>query len=240
MSEVILIASGKGGVGKTVLAANLGAILAKRGASVVLMDLNMGRRSLDICLGLEDRIVYDVADAVTGICRIKQALVRDRRFPSLYLISAPQNRKKRTITDKEMIALCGDLKKSFDYIIMDVPGGNDEIVFAAAAAADRALIVAVPEYASIRDTDAMDEALRECGVLKRQVVVNKIMEGLHGRGVVPEPEEIANSLRIPVCGLIPFDENIHISANIGVPVVLARGSYIEKNFSRIVDRFLKN
>ena len=240
MSEVILVASGKGGVGKTVLTANIGAILAQRGASVVLIDLNLGRRNLDICLGMENRIVYDLADAVTGICRIKQSLVKDRRFPALFLISAPQNRKKSFVSDQEMSSLCSELKRSFDYIIMDAPAGIDDIVTSAALTADRAVIVTVPEYAAIRDTDMLDELLRECGVEKRSVVINKVMAGLFNKGVVPDPSEIAESLRLPISGLIPFDENIHVSANTGVPIVLAKGSYIEKNLSNIVDRILKN
>ena len=240
MSEVVLVASGKGGVGKTVLAANLGAILAARRASVVLIDLNIGRRNLDICLGLENRIVYDLADAVTGICRIKQSLVKDRRFPSLCLISAPQNRKKTCISEQDMIALCSDLKRSFDYIILDAPAGYEEIVSSAAAATDRAVIVTVPEYAAIRDTDMLDLSLREAGILKRSVVINKIMPDLYNKGVVPEPAAIAESLRLPVSGLISFDENIHISANIGVPIALAKNSYIEQNLSHIADRIFSN
>ena len=240
MSEVILVASGKGGVGKTVIAANLGAVLAQRGKSVVLVDLNLGRRNLDICLGMENRIVYDLADAIMGICRIKQSLVKDRRFPALYLISAPQSRKKSFISEKEMIAFCADLKRSFDYVILDAPAGIEEILLSAAAASDRAVIVTVPEYAAIRDTDMVDEVLKESGIGRRSVVINKIMEGLYNKGVVPEPSEIAESLRLPITGLIPFDENIHISANIGVPIVLAKGSYVERNLSQIADRILKN
>ncbi len=235
-----MVASGKGGVGKTVLAANLGAILARRGASVVLVDLNLGRRNLDICLGMEDRIVYDLTDAITGICRIKQSLVKDRRFSSLYLISAPQCRKKPFISEKEMSTFCSELKRSFDYVILDAPAGHDQIVLGAAAAADRAVIVTVPEYAAIRDTDMLDEVLKESGIGKRSVVINKIMEGLYNKGIVPEPSAIAESLRLPISGLIPFDENIHISANIGVPIALAKGSYIEKNLTQIVDRIIKN
>lgn len=240
MSEVILVGSGKGGVGKTVFTANLGAVLAQKNRSVVLIDLNLGRRNLDICLGLENRIVYDLADAITGICRIKQSLVKDRRFPALYLISAPQNKNKPFVSEAEMIKLCADLKRTFDYIILDVPAGFDEIVAAAAAAADRAVVITVPEFAALRDTDLLDEGLREAGIGKRSVVINKIMPDLYNKGLVPEPAEVAESVRMPLSGLIPFDENIHVSANIGVPIALAKGSYIEMNFTKIAERILSN
>ena len=239
MGEVILVASGKGGVGKTVIAANLGAVLSRRGASVVLMDMNIGLRSLDICLGLENRIIYDLSDALSGVCRRSQALVKDRRFSELYLISAPQSRKKTNITISDMKGFCEELKESFDYIIVDGPAGIDEGMLLAAAPADRAVIVSVPEYAAIRDADLVDGALRELDIQKRAVVVNKVMRSLYGKSLVPDPSQIAESLHSPICGMITYDENIHISSNIGIPIALAEGSYIEKNFSNITERIIK-
>lgn len=238
MGEIILVASGKGGVGKTVFTANLGAELAQRGASVVLIDMNIGLRSLDICLGLENRVVYDLTDAVSGTCSIKQSLIKDRRFKELYLISAPQVRNKHEITPEEMKLFCRDLKETYDYIIIDAPAGIDYGLSLAAAPADRAVIVTVPEYAAIRDADILDVFLRELGIYNRSVVINKIMAGLFKKGIVPDPMEIAEKLHLPVSGLIQFDQNIHISANIGVPVVTIKGSYIQRNFSVIADRII--
>ena len=238
MGEIILIASGKGGVGKTVFTANLGAELAQRGASVVLIDMNIGLRSLDICLGLENRVIYDLTDAITGTCKIKQALIKDRRFPELYLISAPQIRNKYEISSDEMKAFCRELKELYDYILIDAPAGVDDGLLLAAAPADRAVIVTVPEYAAIRDAELLDGVLKEIGIYNKCVVVNKIMANLYQKGLVPDPADIAESLRLPMTGLIQYDQNIHISANIGIPIVTAKGSYIQQNFSNIADRII--
>lgn len=238
MGEVIVIASGKDGVGKTVLAANLGAVLAQNNHSVVLMDLNFGSRNLDIYLGLENRIIYDLVDVVTGICRIKQALVRDRRFANLFLISAPQSRQKASISAEQLKALCHELKKVFDFIIIDAPAGNDGGLSLAISAADRAVVVTVPEYAAIRDTEIISDLLESKGIMNRSVVINKIIPELHQSGLVPEPEEIAEILRLPIAGLIAYDQNIHISTNMGVPIAAVQGSYIARNLNEIGIRIL--
>lgn len=238
LGETLVVASGKGGTGKTVFAANMGAALALREHSVVLVDMNIGLRNLDLCLGLENSIVYDLTDAVIGICRLKQALVRDKRFPELYLMSAAQNRDKARITLGEMRDLCLMLKKKFDYVIIDAPSGMGEDVRLAAAGADRAVLVTNPEYGAVRDADALDQLLARWGIRKKCVVINKVRPELLGTGVLPEPSDIAESLRIPVAGIIQNDENVLISANIGVPLVMEEGTYFEKNFLQIIERIL--
>lgn len=236
MGEAILIASGKGGVGKTVFTANLGAALAEKGASVVLIDMSIGLRSLDICLGLENRIVYDFSDVLAGICSVKQVMIRDRRFPELYLISAPQYRKRTGITPENMRAFCRELTENYDVVLIDAPAGIDESLISAAAAATGAILVTVPEYAAVRDAELLDQMLREAGIKQRCIAINKVMKRLYRTGLVPDPEDIAESLRLPVCGIIAYDENIHVSANIGIPIVTKKESYIARNFSRIADR----
>ncbi|HVI39856.1 MAG TPA: septum site-determining protein MinD [Anaerovoracaceae bacterium] len=239
MGKVILIASGKGGVGKTVFASNAGAKLAQEGYKVVLIDMNMGLRNLDICLGLENKIVYDVADVLTGVCRIKQALIRDRRFPELYLMSAPQNKQKAEITPLHMKVLCNKLKRNFDFIIIDAPAGIDEGLIMAGAGADAAVIVTVPEYAAVRDADALDQVLLEMGIKKRTYVINKVMANLICTGLVPSIAEIAETMRPNMAGIIQYDENIHIAANNGLPIVYKEGTYIEKNFKKILERIIE-
>ncbi len=239
MGKVILIASGKGGVGKTVFASNAGAKLAQQGYKVVLIDMNMGLRNLDICLGLENKIVYDVADVLSGVCRIKQALIKDRRFPELYLMSAPQNKQKTEITPLHMKVLCNKLKRNFDYIIIDALTGIDEGLTLAAAGADSAVIVTVPEYAAVRDADALDQLLLEMGITKRMYVINKVMANLMGTGLIPSISEIAESMRPDMAGIIQYDENIHLAANNGLPIVYKEGTYIEKNFCKILERIIE-
>lgn len=239
MGKVILIASGKGGVGKTVFTSNAGAKLAQEGYKVVLIDMNLGLRSLDICLGLENKVVYDVTDVLTGVCRIKQALVRDRRFPELYMMAAPQSRNKAEITPLHMKVLCRKLRKNFDYIIIDAPAGIGEDLAIAGAGADTAVIVTVPEYAAIRDADALDQVLLSIGIKNRTYVINKVMANLIYTGLVPGISEIAETLRPPMAGIIQYDENIHIAANNGLPIVYKEGTYIEKNFRKILDRIIE-
>lgn len=239
MGKVILIASGKGGVGKTVFASNAGAKLAQEGYKVALIDMNMGLRNLDICLGLENRVVYDVADVLTGMCRIKQALIKDRRFPELYLMSAPQNKQKAEITPLHMKVLCNKLKRNFDFIIIDAPAGIGDDLAVAAAGADSAVIVTVPEYAAVRDADMLDQLLLEMGIKKRTYVINKVLANLIGTGLVPSIAEIAEIMRPDMAGIIQYDENIHIAANNGLPIVYREGTYIEKNFKKILERIVE-
>lgn len=238
MGKVILIASGKGGVGKTMFTANVGATLAKRGKKVVLIDMNTGLRNLDIFLGLENKVVYDVADVLSGVCRIKQALIRDRRFDDLYLMAAAQNKEKIEVTPLHMKVLCNKLRKTFDYIIMDVGAGIDESLALAAAGADGAVIITVPEYVSVRDADVVDGVLLNLGIKDRKYVVNKVQSDLINSGLIPSLSEIAEIMRPKLAGIIQQDRNIHIAANNGMPIVLKEGSYIEKNFSKIVDRII--
>ena len=239
MGEAILIASGKGGVGKTVFAANMGAALAKSGASVVLIDMNIGMRNLDICMGLESRVIYDLTDAIIGICSLKKALVKDRRFESLYLISAAQTQEKAKITPAEMRDLCQELKEKHDYVIIDAPSGIGAELQLAAAGADRAVIVTTAEYGALRDADALDRVLERIGIVSRSFVVNDVKEELLSRGAVPDLQEISESMRIPMAGGIPHENNVIVSVNIGVPVVMEEGSYFERNFRRIIQRILQ-
>lgn len=239
MGKVIVIASGKGGVGKTVFATNAGAELAQKGYKVVLIDMDMGLRNLDLCLGLENKVVYDISDALTGLCRIKQAMIRDRRFESLYLISAAHHKDKGDLTPLHMKVLCDKLREKFDYIILDAPAGVGDGLDLAAAGADGALIVTTPEYAAIRDADLMDKLLEEKGIHKRGYVVNKVKQELMSLGVVPNIAEISERIKLKMLGIIQYDDNLHIAANNGIPIVMKKGTYIEKNFDKITGRMIE-
>jgi len=238
MGKVILIASGKGGTGKTVFTANLGAVLAQRGHKVALIDMDMGLRNLDLCLGLEDRVVYDIVDVLTGLCRIKQALIRDKRFESLYLMSSPPSSKMADITPLHMQVLYKKLKNNFDYILVDAPAGINEIVMMSAASADSAVIITVPEHAAVRDADILYSKLTEIGLVDVKYVLNKVRPDLIFSGVVPKINEISRKLRPEMAGIIQYDDNIHIAANNGLPVVFKKGTYIEENFNKIADRII--
>lgn len=236
MGKSYLIASGKGGTGKSMVSVNLGYTLARSGKKVVLIDFDMGMRCLDLYLGLENNIVYDISDVLRGVCRIKQALVKDRKYPNLYLIAASPKRDDGDITPLHVKVLCDKLKEKFDYVIIDAPAGNEDNLVIASAGADEAIIVMMPEYSSIRDADIMDRAIRDLGIEKTACIINKVNPELIKDGYAPSLTEIDRQLKMEVLGVIQEDENIHISTNIGVPIVCKEDTYIRQNFDNIVDR----
>ena len=239
MGKVYLIASGKGGTGKSMFAANFGAILAKKGYSTVILDLDLGLRNLDLYFGLENNVVYDVYDVLTGVCRIKQALIRDKRFENLFLMAAPPNRDDGSLTPLHMQVLCEKLKNTYDYVIVDAPSGIDDGLVLASAGADSCIIVTTPEYSALRDADVLDRELTELGIEERFVVLNKVVAEMMTSGYAPRLREITSMLRPPLAGVIQFDENIQISTNLGVPIVLKDGTYIKEIFERIAARIIE-
>lgn len=236
MGRVFLIASGKGGTGKSMFSVNFGATLARRGSSVVLVDMDLGLRNLDLYFGLENHVVYDVYDVLTGVCRIKQALIRDKRFDDLYLMAAPPSRDDGTLTPLHLQVLCEKLKNTYDYVIIDAPSGIDDGLVLAAAGAEAAVLITTPEYAALRDAVSLDRELLHMGIQERYVVLNKVIAEMMNAGYAPRLREITSMLRPPLAGIIQYDENIQISTNLGVPIVLKPGTYIEENFQRITGR----
>lgn len=238
MGEVIAITSGKGGAGKTMITANLGAAISLKDKKVVLVDMDMGLRNLDIALGLENRVVYDVADVLDGVCRVKQAIIKDRRFESLYLLPAPQSKSKKNITVTHLKVLCDILKEKFDYVIIDSPAGIDSGFIISATGADMAIIVTMPEIAAVRDADMVDKMLKEMDVPEIKLIINRAKVDLIEKGMLPSITEVSEMLRVDLIGIIPEDENIYIATNNGIPIVVKQGSYVEKNFSKIAMRII--
>lgn len=236
MGKAFLIASGKGGTGKSMFAVNYASTLAKAGAKVVILDLDLGLRNLDLYFGLENNVVYDVYDVLTGVCRIKQALIRDKRFQDLYLMAASPSRDDGSLTPLHMKVLCEKLKKNYDYIIIDAPSGIDDGLVISSAGADAVIIVTTPEYSALRDADTLDRELLRLGVKNRYVILNKVVAEMMRAGYMPRLREITSMLQPPLAGVIQYDENIQISMNLGVPIVLKKGTYIEENFENIAGR----
>ena len=239
MSKVYLVASGKGGTGKTMFAANLGSSYAQKGYKVVIIDMDMGLRNLDLYLGLENNVVYDVYDVMTGVCKIKQALVKDHRFDNLYIIGSSPEREKGDLTPLHVKVLCEKLKTDFDYIIVDAPSGIDDGMVLASAGADAAIIVATPEYAALRDADMVDRVILKMGIRNRYLIINKLSAPLMEAGCIPGLQEITHMIRAKLIGIIQFDTNINLSTNLGEPIVMIQNTYIQKNFNNIVDRLIK-
>ena len=238
MGEVILVASGKGGTGKTAVTANLGALLAKDGYKVALIDMDMGMRNLDLYLGLENRIVYNIMDVFTGICRIKRAFVRDKRFENLYLMSASPRKDDRDITPLHMEILCSKIKESFDYVLIDCPAGIGTGLEVAMAGADRALIVTEADMAALRDADIVHRYIKQSGITNTCYIVNKVRADLMERKLIPDLNEISETMGSKMIGIIQFDDNIYVSTNRGIPIVFKKGTYIEENFQNIKRRFI--
>lgn len=221
MNEVIVVTSGKGGVGKTTVTANLGAGLAKIGFKVVLVDTDIGLRNLDVVMGLENRVVYNLVDVVEGNCRLKQALIKDRTYPNLSLLATAQMRDKSAVTPEQMIKLVEQLKAHFDYIILDCPAGIEQGFRNAIAAADRALVVTTPEVSSIRDADRIIGLLEanDKEIKPIELIINRLRIDMIERGDMMSVEDVVEILGAPLIGYIPDDEQIVIATNNGETLI---------------------
>ena len=218
MSEVIVITSGKGGVGKTTSTANIGTGLAKLGKSVVMIDTDIGLRNLDVVMGLENRIVYNLVDVVEGNCRMKQALIKDKRYSNLYLLPSAQTRDKTAVNPEQMKKLIDELRPEFDYILLDCPAGIEQGFKNALAAADRALIVTTPEVSAIRDADRIIGLLEANDIHKINLIVNRLRMDMVKRGDMMSIEDVIDILAIDLIGAVPDDEHIVIATNQGEPL----------------------
>ena len=219
MGEVIVITSGKGGVGKTTTTANVGTVLAKLEKKVVLIDTDIGLRNLDVVMGLENRIVYNLVDVIEGTCRIKQALIKDKRYPNLYLLPSAQTRDKTSVTPEQMKKLCDELREEFDYILMDCPAGIEQGFQNAIAGADRALVVTTPEVSAVRDADRIIGLLEAHEMKQTHLIVNRLRTDMVKRGDMMSSDDVVEILAIDLIGVVPDDENIVVSTNQGEPLV---------------------
>ncbi len=219
MSEVIVVTSGKGGVGKTTTTANVGSGLAMLNKKVVVIDTDIGLRNLDVVLGLENRIVYNLVDVVEGKCRLKQALIKHKKYPELFLLPSAQTRDKNAVTPEQMIALINDLKQEFDYILLDCPAGIEQGFKNAIAGADRALVVTTPEVSAIRDADRIIGLLEADEMKKIDLIINRIRSDMVKRGDMLKVEDVCDILSVHLIGVVPDDEQIVIATNQGEPLV---------------------
>lgn len=220
MAEVIVVTSGKGGVGKTTTTSNIGAALASMGKKVCLVDTDIGLRNLDLVMGLENRVVYNLVDVVLGDCKLKSAVVRDKRFKSLYLLPAAQTKDKDAVNEEQMRNLCDKLRCEFDYVILDCPAGIEQGFKNAVAGADRAIVVTTPEVSAVRDADKIIGMLSAYGVTDYKLLINRVRVDMVKRGDMISLEDIIDILGIKLIGVVPDDESIIVSTNKGEPSVL--------------------
>ena len=235
-ARVIVITSGKGGVGKTTTTANIGAALADKGHKVLLIDTDIGLRNLDVVMGLENRIVYDLIDVIEGRCRVSQALIKDKRCPNLVLLPAAQIRDKNDVNTDQMKELIHSLKESFDYILIDCPAGIEQGFKNAIAAADEAIVVTTPEVSATRDADRIIGLLEAAGIKNPKIVVNRLRIDMVKEKNMLSVEDILDILAVKLLGVVPDDENVVISTNKGEPLVYKGDSLAAKAFKNIASR----
>jgi septum site-determining protein MinD len=239
-SQVIVVTSGKGGVGKTTAVANLATGLAQLGYSVAVMDLDIGLKKLDLILGLENRVIYDIIQVVEGECTLKQALVKDKRFPALYMLPAAQTRNKDDITTDQVRAVCEELKPDFDFIFIDCPAGIEQGFRNSIAAADRAIVVTNPEVSAVRDADRIIGMLESAQFDNIKLLVNRIRPEMVRSGDMLSIDDLLEHLCIELLGVVPEDRSVVISTNRGEPIILNDNSSAAQAFNNIVQRLLGN
>lgn len=236
MGEVIVITSGKGGVGKTTTTANIGTGLAALNKKVVLVDTDIGLRNLDVVMGLENRIVYDIVDVVTGNCKLRQALIKDKRFEGLHLLPAAQTKDKSAVSVDQMKDLCNELKQEFDYVIIDCPAGIEQGFKNAIAGAERAIVVTTPEVSAVRDADRIIGLLEAAELREPHLIINRLRPQMVRKGDMMGIEDMIDILAIRLLGVVPDDETIIVSTNRGEPAVLDQSSRAGQAYRNITRR----
>lgn len=238
MGEVIVITSGKGGVGKTTSTANLGTGLALQGKKVALLDTDIGLRNLDVVMGLENRIVYDLVDVVEGNCKVKQALIKDKRYEGLFLLPAAQTKDKNAVKPEQIKKLCEELKKEFDYIIVDCPAGIEQGFKNAIAGADKAIVVTTPEVSAVRDADRIIGLLESNEVRNPRLLLNRVREDMVKKGDMMSTDDVLEILAIDLMGVVPDDQSIIVATNKGEPAVTDNKSLAGQAYRNIVRRIM--
>ena len=233
--KIIVVTSGKGGVGKTTATSSIGAALALEGKRVAIVDMDIGLRNLDVIMGLENRIVFNIVDVVQGKCKIDQAAIRDRRIDNLFLIPASQSDNKDVLTPSGVERVGKALRKKFDYVIMDSPAGIERGFENSTVAANEAVVVCTPDVSAVRDADRVI-GLLYARSLEPKLIVNRIEPARVERGEMLSHEDVLDILSIDLAGLVPMDEKVLISSNTGTPLVLQNDSPAGQAFRRIAKR----
>jgi septum site-determining protein MinD len=235
-AQVITISSGKGGVGKTTTVANIALALAMDGAKVVCIDGDIGLRNLDVVMGLENRIVYDIVDVIEGRCKLRQAMIRDKHLPELYLIPAAQTRDKNAVSPSDMNRVCNELRPDVDFVLIDSPAGIERGFRNAIAPADRVLVVTNPEVSAVRDADRVVGILESEEKRQTALIINRLNPILVKQHDMLSAEDVLDLLGIQLIGIVPEDEGVIVGSNRGVPVAQDAKSRAGQAFRNIAKR----
>lgn len=239
VGDAIVITSGKGGVGKTTTSANIGTALALEGKKVCLIDADIGLRNLDVVMGLENRIIFDLVDVVEGNCDLHQALIKDKRFDgNLYLLPAAQTKDKTDILPEQMKQLVDELKQEYDFVLIDCPAGIERGFRNAVAGADKAIVVTTPEVSSVRDADRIIGLLEQENVERPRLVINRIRTHLVKNGEMLDVDEITKILAIDLIGIVLDDDQVIKHSNKGEPIALHSTSKASIAYRNIARRIL--
>ncbi|MFC0469416.1 septum site-determining protein MinD [Halalkalibacter kiskunsagensis] len=238
MGEAIVITSGKGGVGKTTTSANIGTALALSGKKICLVDTDIGLRNLDVVMGLENRIIYDLVDVIEGRCKLNTALIKDKRFDCMYLLPAAQTKDKTSVEPEQMKVIIDELKQEYDYVIIDCPAGIEQGFKNAIAGADRAIVVTTPEVSAVRDADRIIGLLEQQDIESPKLIVNRIRGHMMKNGDMLDVDEIAERLAIDLIGIVVDDEEVIKHSNKGEPIALHTTSKASIAYRNIARRIL--
>ncbi len=226
-AKVVVVTSGKGGVGKTTSTAALGAALARDGHKVAVVDFDIGLRNLDLMMGAERRVIYDLINVIQGNANLSQALIRDKRLDNLYLLPASQTRDKNALTEKGVAQVMSDLRKKFDWVICDSPAGIERGAVLAMKHADLAIIIANPEISSVRDSDriiglldAKTERAKKGQEVEKHLLITRFDTTRAGTGEMLEIDDVSDILSIPLLGVVPESKDVLSASNLGVPITL--------------------
>ncbi|MBL8146906.1 MAG: septum site-determining protein MinD [Anaerolineae bacterium] len=237
-AKVVTITSGKGGVGKTTTAANVGVALARVNQRVVMIDADIGLRNLDIIMGLENRIVYDLVDVVEGRCKLRQAMIKHKQFPELYLIPAAQTRDKTAVSPADMVQIADQLRSECDFIIIDCPAGIERGFRNAIAPADEVLIVTNPEVSAVRDADRIIGLLEAENKNPAKLIINRVKADMVRKGDMLSPEDVTDILAIKIIGIVPEDDAVVTSSNAGMPLAMTENSRAGQAYRDIARRLM--
>ncbi len=238
MGKAFVVTSGKGGVGKTTVTANLGTALSVLGKTVVVIDADIGLRNLDIVMGLESRVVYTSMDVIQGNCDLKKALVKDRRSENLHLLAASQKDDKTSIQPEQMRKICMELKEEYDFVLIDSPAGIEQGFQNAAAGADAAVVVTTPDVAAVRDADRIIGLLQQRDLNDISLIINRLDQAMVKRGDMMDQEDVVDILSVRLIGVIPEDDAVVVSSNRGLPLALEPNAMAARAFKRVAQRLL--
>ncbi len=238
MAEIVSVLSGKGGSGKTFIAVNMAVYLAGLDKKVLILDGNFESRGVDVALGMESRVIYDIADVVKGNCRIRQAIIKCGDYRNLYIMEPPLLKKEGSVSLMELSVLIDRIRDRFDYIIIDSPSGINRLSELFGRKSDSILMITTQEPECVRSGQSLVQTLREANNTQTGLLINMVRLKLADNGYFQDVENIAESFGLDVCGVLPYDESMNVAFNNGIPSISLKNTAAAEHLTRVIQRFL--